>query len=96
MWLLTGLGAGPAGAAAFPAATVRLQAIRSTVTTHPARHGHKEGSLAVIVSVIGLGVIVVLLVLLGSLSARRRSRPPPPGRGWPDRGPGDGGRGLLG
>jgi 4-amino-4-deoxy-L-arabinose transferase-like glycosyltransferase len=54
-------------------------------------HDHKEGPVAVVVSVIGVIAVVVLIVGLGSLSVRRRTRNGTPTRG-PDRGgpPGSG------
>jgi hypothetical protein len=68
----------------------------AAVMTQVARHGHKQGGVAVVISVLGLAAIVVGVVLLGSLSARRRTRDKPPDR---EPGPGDprrGGRGMLG
>jgi hypothetical protein len=58
-------------------------------------HGHKEGKVAVVISVLGVIVVVVLIVFLGSLSARRRMpyRPWTKGRG--DRGPPEPRRGLF-
>jgi hypothetical protein len=62
-------------------------------SAHDAGHsrGHKEGPVAVIVSVIGVIAVVVFVVGLGSLSVRRRTRDAPPTRGGP---PGSG-RGLF-
>jgi hypothetical protein len=64
---------------------------------HDSGHGrdHKEGTVAVVVSVIGVIAVVVFIVGLGSLSVRRRTRDRPPPRG-PDRGgPPGSGRGLF-
>jgi hypothetical protein len=70
----------------------RAEASRAT-TAHRSGHGHdhKEGPVAVVVSVIGVAAVVVFIVGLGSLSVRRRTRNGPPRRG-PDRGglPGNG------
>jgi hypothetical protein len=65
---------------------------------HKGKHAqvHKEGPLAVAVSVIGIIVIIGCVVGLGSLSVRRRTRGAPPGTFWNPRGPSDRGRGLFG
>jgi len=68
----------------------------ATVTTKAVQHGHKQGGVAVVLSVIGLVVILVLIVLLGSLSARRRTRDASPGPRLRGKGPRQDGRGLLG
>jgi hypothetical protein len=70
----------------------RAEASGSTSTNHSGHsHDHKEGPVAVVVSVIGVIAVVVFIVGLGSLSVRRRTRNGPPTRG-PDRGgrPGSG------
>jgi hypothetical protein len=98
-WLLSASGAGPAAAAAtapFLRAVGRLHAAGTTVTTKAVQHGHKQGGVAVVLSVIGLVAIIVLIVLLGSLSARRRTRDAPPGQRLRGRGPRQDGRGLFG
>jgi hypothetical protein len=101
-WLLSASGAGPAAAAAaarFHRAVGRLHAAGitvTTVTTKAVQHGHKQGGVAVVLSVIGLVAIIVLIVLLGSLSARRRTRDAPPGPPLRGKGPRQDGRGLLG
>jgi hypothetical protein len=103
-WLLSASGAGPGAAAAalvasFLRAVGRLHAVSTTVTTvttKAVQHGHKQGGVAVALSVIGLVAIIVLIVLLGSLSARRRTRDAPPGQRLRSKGPREGGRGLFG
>jgi hypothetical protein len=105
-WLQSGVGVGPAAAAAaataasFLRAGGRLHAASTTVTTMTTKavqHGHKQGGVAVVLSVIGLVAIIVLIVLLGSLSARRRTRDAPPGQGLlRGKGPRQSGRGLFG
>jgi hypothetical protein len=102
--LLSASGAGPAAAAAaavapFLRAGKRLYAAGTTVTTvttKAVQHGHKQGGVAVVLSVIGLVAIILLIVLLGSLSARRRTRDAPPGQRLRGKGPRQGGRGLFG
>jgi hypothetical protein len=101
-WLLSASGAGPA-AAATSASVLRtvgqLHAASTTVTTvttKAVQHGHKQGGVAVVLSVIGLVAIIVLIVLLGSLSARRRTRDAPPGQRLRGKGPRQDGRGLFG
>jgi hypothetical protein len=96
-WLLSASGAGPAAAAAAAVAPF-LRAVErlSTVTTKAVQHGHKQGGVAVVLSVIGLVAIILLIVLLGSLSARRRTRDAPPGQRLRGKGPRQGGRGLFG
>jgi hypothetical protein len=103
-WLLNGLGAGPPAAATaaiapFVRAVGRLHAAGTTVTTvatKAVQHGHKQGGVAVVLSVIGLVAIIVLIVLLGSLSARRRTRDAPRGQRLRGKGPRQDGRGLFG
>ena len=98
-WLLSALGAGPAAAATSASvlrAVGRLHAASTTVTTKAVLHGHKQGGVAVVLSVIGLVAIIVLIVLLGSLSARRRTRDAPPGQRLRGKGPRQDGRGLFG
>jgi hypothetical protein len=103
-WLLSASGAGPAAAAAaaiapFLHAVGRLHAAGTTVTTvttKAVQYGHKQGGVAVVLSVIGLVAIILLIVLLGSLSARRRTRDAPPGQRLRGKGPRQGGRGLFG
>jgi hypothetical protein len=100
-WLLNASGAGPAAAAAaaiapFLHAMGRLYAAGTTVTTQAVQHGHKQGGVAVVLSVIGLVAIILLIVLLGSLSARRRTRDAPLGQRPRDKGPRQGGGGLFG
>jgi hypothetical protein len=101
-WLLSASGAGPAAAASSTSvhrAAGRLHAASmtvTTVTTKAVQHGHKQGGVAVVLSVIGLAAIIVLIVLLGSLSARRRTRDAPPGQRLRGKGPRQGGRGLFG
>ena len=101
-WLLSGAGAGPAPAATSASvlrAVGQLHATSTTVTTVTTKvvqHGHKQGGVAVVLSVIGLAAIIVLIVLLGSLSARRRMRDAPPGQRLRGKGPRQGGRGLFG
>jgi hypothetical protein len=77
-------------------ALVGRNELMAVVVAQVARHGHKQGGVAVVISVLGLAAIVVGVVLLGSLSARRRTRDKPPDR---EPGPGDqrrDGRGMLG
>jgi hypothetical protein len=66
--------------------------------THPAKggrvRGHKQGTVAVVVSVIGIIAVVVGIVFLGSTSARRRMGGRPITKG--QRGPPGGRRGLFG
>jgi hypothetical protein len=52
----------------------------SASPNHAHRHDHpkKEGTLAVVVSVIGIIAVVAAVVALGSISARRRTRDGPP------------------
>jgi len=50
-------------------------------------HKHKEGALAVAISVAGIIVVVSLIVLLGSLSVRRRMRDDTGATGRDVRGP---------
>jgi hypothetical protein len=57
---------------------------------------HKEGTVAVVASVIGIVAVIVFVVVLGSVSVRRRTRDGPPSRGPLSRGPPDRGRGLFG
>jgi hypothetical protein len=104
-WLLSASGAGPAAATAagVPASVLRtvgrLHAASTTVTTvttKAVQHGHKQGGVAVALSVIGLVAIIVLIVLLGSLSARRRTRDAPPGQRLRGKGPRQDGRELSG
>lgn len=60
-------------------------------------HGraHKEGSLAVVASVLAVIVVVALIVGLGSLSARRRTRNGPPLSGQAPWGPPERWRGFF-
>ena len=111
-WLLNTSGAGPAAAAAAAIApflhamgqlyaagtvtTVTTKTRVSAVTTKAVQHGHKQGGVAVVLSVIGLVAIILLIVLLGSLSARRRTRDAPPGQRLRDKGPRQDGGGLFG
>ena len=66
-------------------------------SAHDAGHsrGHKEGPVAVIVSVIGVIAVVVFIVGLGSLSVRRRTRNGPPTRNPTQGGPPGSGRGPF-
>jgi hypothetical protein len=59
-------------------------------------HAHKEGTVAVVASVIGIIAVIVLVVLLGSISVRRRTRDGPQPRRPLWRGPPDRGRGFFG
>ena len=104
-WPLSASGAGPAAAATATLAASVLRTVGqldavgatvTTVTTKAIQHGHKQGGVAVVLSVIGLVVIIALIVLLGSLSARRRTRDAPPGPRPRGKGPRQDGRGLLG
>lgn len=60
----------------------------TTEAARAPRHGPKQGTVAVVFSVIGFIVLVVLVVALGSLSARRRvrDRPAPKVNGTDDSG----------
>ena len=89
VWYLSGTAVAAVAASAVRPPARQLQAVSTTVATTvatpTAQHGPKQGSAAVIVSILGLVVIVVLLVILGSLSARRRARDAPTDEktGWP-------------
>jgi hypothetical protein len=98
VWIVIGLGGLPASAAMHQTMADHGQRTiaSSGVTSGHANdvvHGHKEGPLAVALSVIGVIVIVVFIVGLGSLSVRRRTRERPPGG---PRDPPDRRRGLFG
>jgi hypothetical protein len=96
-WLLSASGVGLAAAAIAPfLRAVERHYVVTTVTTTAVQHGHKQGGVAVVLSVIGLVAIILLIVLLGSLSARRRTRDAPPGQRLRGKGPRQGGRGLFG
>ena len=99
LWLMTGNG-GAAGGAVRPSTSVHgSHADASSVTrSHDDStvHGHKEGKVAVVISVLGVIVVVVLIVILGSLSARRRMPYPPWTKGRGERGPPEPRRGLFG
>jgi hypothetical protein len=56
---------------------------------------HKEGSAAVVASVLAVVVVVVVMVGLGSLSARRRTRNGPPLSGQAPWGPPERWRGFF-
>jgi hypothetical protein len=96
LWVAPGSAviAGTASATAAPGVVHRAEA-SSASPTHAHRHDHakKEGTLAVVVSVIGIIAVVAAVVALGSISARRRTRDGPPAwmrslRDPPDRGHG--------
>ena len=83
LWMVVGYGGVPVHAATRHVVADHGQ--RTTASsgagsgqTHTGGHGHKEGPLAVALSVIGIIVVVVTIVALGSLSVRRRTRDGPP------------------
>jgi hypothetical protein len=81
---------------AIDAVAGHIHGVSAAVVSQAVRHGHKQGGVAVVISVLGLAALVVAVVLLGSLSARRRMRDKPPDQ---DIGRGDlgrGGRGMFG
>jgi len=94
LWLLFGC-VSPANAAIVHSFAAHAQLAGSLATTHghhssPA-HTHKEGTVAVVASVVGIIAVVVGIVVLGSISARRRMGGKPITKGWPgfsDRGKG--------
>ena len=78
--MLLRTGGGVAAGAMQPAAAehgARADA-SGTTSSHDQRdgrdHKHKEGAVAVVISVVGIIVVVSLIVFLGSLSVRRRMR----------------------
>jgi hypothetical protein len=89
-WVIAAIEGGPSGAA-MPNATAghHTQAHTPADLTTGQKgvqvHGHKEGLLAVSLSVLGVVIVVAFIVGLGSLSARRRSRGGTPVREWLDR-----------
>jgi hypothetical protein len=95
MWLMAGAPGTPAQGAMRPVARMAHVIASGTAHAHSHAAGHKQGSLAIAVSVLGIIVVIVLLFVLGSISVRRRGRSMPPGRdhGNEPRRPG---RGLFG
>jgi hypothetical protein len=91
-----GLGVHPASGAVAVQRSVTVPHIRLAAATggHTHSGGHKQSTLAVVVSVAGIIVLFALLLGLGSISVRRRSRRPPTLRDEP-RGPPRPGRGRL-
>jgi hypothetical protein len=83
-------------ATTWRAVVLELHAVIGTVAAQAASHGHKQGRVAVIVSVLGLVVIIALIVFLASMSLRRRLRDQPPEKKPGDRGPRQPRRGLFG
>jgi hypothetical protein len=99
LWLVVPPAAPAQGAiAAKLAANPPRGAMSAAAPAHDSGHSraHKEGTVAVVVSVIGVIAVVVLVVGLGSLSVRRRTRSAPPARGPTQGGPPGRGRGLFG
>jgi hypothetical protein len=104
LWMVISLGTDPAGSTVRPSGAehgTHTPTSRSTTTTsvngNTAVRGHKEGTLAVVFSFIGVIAVVVLIVSLGSISVRRRTRDNPTTvrRPW-ERGPPDSRRGWFG
>jgi uncharacterized membrane protein YhaH (DUF805 family) len=98
LWMIVSVGVTPASAAA---ATGHGPRTTTTQTTTPfsrntAIRGHKEGPLAIALSIIGVIVVVALIVGLGSISVRRRTRDNPTPGWWRDRAPPDHRKGLFG
>jgi UDP-N-acetylmuramyl pentapeptide phosphotransferase/UDP-N-acetylglucosamine-1-phosphate transferase len=84
-------------ATATPSVVHRTETARSSPNhAHPHDHAKKEGTLAVVLSVIGIIAVVAAVVALGSISARRRTRDGPPAWMQSLRGPPDRGRGPFG
>jgi hypothetical protein len=104
LWIVIGLGTDPVDAAVRPSEVdhgTQTHTLQSTTTTSingtTAVRGHKEGTLAVVFSFIGVIAVIVLIVFLGSISVRRRTRDNPTQvrRPW-GRGPPDSRRGWFG
>jgi len=78
----------------------RASGTNASAVTHARHHGaghvHKEGTVAVVVSVLGIIVVVACVVFLGSLSVRRRIRFSADTKDPGDRGPPKPRRGLFG
>jgi hypothetical protein len=89
LWLAVGWSSPPAGGTVGAIAPV-YRVVAGATHAHAA--GHKQGTVAVVVSVAGVVVVIAFLLLFGSISVRRRTRdrprssedaprPPRPGRG---------------
>ena len=106
VWTVISLRTDPAGSAVRPSGaaheTYTPTSPQSTTTTtgingNTAVRGHKEGTLAVVFSFMGVIAVVILVVSLGSTSVRRRTRNnPTTGRRPWERGPPDSRRGWFG
>jgi hypothetical protein len=101
LWLMADIGGRPTGAAMRPSAAEQWssRADASAVTharDHGSGHDRKEGTAAVVVSVLGIIVVVALIVFLGSLSVRRRMRYSADAKSRSERGPPEPKRGLFG
>jgi uncharacterized membrane protein len=95
MSLAAAMNSAPAQGAERQVARIARLVASGAAHAHSHAAGHKQGGLAVVVSVLGLIVLIVLLVVLGSVSFRRRGRSGPRGRG-DRREPRPPGRGLFG
>jgi hypothetical protein len=92
LWLAVGWTSPPAGGMVGAAAPVhRVMA----GATHAHAASHKQGTVAVVASVVGVVVVIAFLLLFGSISVRRRTRDRPRSRGDAPRPPRPG-RGLFG
>jgi len=101
LWIVIGLEAGPAGSAVLASGTDHRSEIPTSQSTtgingNAAVPSHKESTLAVAFSFIGVIAVLVFVVALRSASVRRRTRNDPITRGGKDRGPPDPRRGWFG
>jgi hypothetical protein len=103
LWMVISLGANSAGSAVRSSGAdhgTQTQTSRTPTTTginaNTVVRGHKEGTLAVVLSFIGVIAVVVLIVSLGSISVRRRTGDNPTARRPWERGPPDSRSGWFG